>query len=132
MLAAAKGKVVVVNVWATFCVPCIEEMPEFVKFYNEREAKEVEFISLNADPPYNLDDAVKPFVAENKLPFPVYLLDEVSPIDLGDLIGAADTNWEGSLPATFVLDKSGVKKKAWFEPVHLSDLKAASTAAQQG
>lgn len=127
LLASAKGKVVVVNVWATYCIPCIEELPELARFYRERDPQRVEFVSLNADPAYSIEDTVKPFVAEKGLPFPVHVLDGLPPDELGAILGAAD--WGGELPATFVLDAAGVLKKHWFERVHLKDLEAAVAEA---
>lgn len=124
LLASAKGKVLVVNVWATYCIPCMEEMPELATFYRERDAKTVEFLSLSADFPYSVDDVVKPFVAEKDLPFAVHVLN-VPPDDLIGLLGAKDAKWGGELPATFVFDATGALRKFWLERVHLQDLRAA-------
>lgn len=124
LLASAKGKVLVVNVWATYCIPCVEEMPELAAFYRERDAKTVEFLSLSADFPYSVDDVVKPFVAEKSLPFAVHVLN-VPPDDLIGVLGVKDAKWGGELPATFVFDATGALRKFWLERVHLQDLGAA-------
>ncbi len=132
LLHAARGKVLVINVWATYCIPCIEEMPELATFFKGRDPQRIEFLSLSADGAYTLEDAVKPFVAEKQLPFPVYVLDELPPDELVKLIGAGESGWDGELPATFVLDATGALKKHWLERVHLSDLTAAVTGVLQG
>ena len=125
LLASAKGKVLVVNVWATFCIPCIEEMPELAQFYRERDAKRVEFLGLNADPVYTIEDTVKPFVAEKGLPFPVHVLDGLPPDELAAILGVGTAGWGGELPATFVIDAGGTLRRHWFERAHLKDLSAA-------
>jgi len=132
LLHAARGKVLVINVWATYCIPCIEEMPELATFYKGRDPQRIEFLSLSADGAYTLEDAVKPFVAEKQLPFPVYVLDELPPNELVKLIGVGGSGWDGELPATFVLDATGTLKKHWLERVHLSDLTAAVTGVLPG
>ena len=129
LLQAARGKVLVINVWATYCVPCIEEMPELVAFYEGRDPQRIEFLSLSADGAFALEDAVKPFAAEKQLPFPVYVLDELPPDELVKLIGADTSGWDGELPATFVLDATGALKKYWLERVHLNDLSTSVTGA---
>lgn len=125
LLAAAKGKTLVVNVWATFCIPCIEEMPELAQFYTARDPNKVAFLSLSADPGYSIEDAVKPFAVEKKLPFPVYVLQSLPPDRLAEILGVTSTGWSGELPATFILDANGALKKAWLERVHLEDLNTA-------
>lgn len=132
LLQSARGKVLVINVWATYCIPCIEEMPELATFYKGRDPQRIEFLSLSADGAYTLEDAVKPFVAEKQLPFPVYVLDELPPDELVKLIGAGESGWDGELPATFVLDATGALKKHWLERVHLSDLTAVVTGVLPG
>lgn len=129
LLQAARGKVLVINVWATYCIPCIEEMPELATFYKDRDPQRIEFLSLSADGPVALEDAVKPFSAEKQLPFPVHVLDELPPDELVKLIGANASGWDGELPATFVFDATGALKKYWLERVHLNDLSAAVTGA---
>ncbi len=129
LVAEAKGKTLVINVWATFCVPCVEEMPELAQFYRERDPEKVAFLSLSADPMYAIDDTVKPYVAEQKIPFPVYVLDEVDPDSLVEILGVKDSKWTGELPGTFILNPEGSLTKSWLERVHLADLKAAVSAA---
>ena len=132
LVAAAKGKVLVVNVWATFCIPCIEEMPELAKFYRERDADHVEFLSLNTDPVYTMEDAVKPFAREKDIPFPIHVWNDLPPEVLIDTLGVKDTGWDGELPATFIFDSTGALKRHWLERVHLHDVSAAVAEVSQG
>lgn len=125
LLASAKGKIVIINAWATYCIPCIEEMPELAQFYRERDTEKVVFLSFSADPEYTVEDTVKPFVEEKAIPFPVYVLQDMPPDKLIAALGAESTGWDGELPATFVLDAEGTLKKHWLERVHLKDIAGA-------
>ena len=68
VLASHRGKIVVVNFWATWCPPCVAEMPEFVEFYEKTKGADVLLLSVSADHPDTIDSHVKPFVARHGLP----------------------------------------------------------------
>ena len=51
IVAAQKGKVTIVNLWATWCGPCVEEFPDLVKLHNAYKAKGLSFISVTIDEP---------------------------------------------------------------------------------
>lgn len=93
-LASWRGHVVVVNVWATWCPPCLQEMPEFADAARRWDKKDVRFVGLAADSP-----AEKiPFVVD-KLAIPYPNL----PIDV-----ATQRAWNATaLPSTFILRKDG-------------------------
>jgi thiol:disulfide interchange protein DsbD len=90
-----KGKVVVVNFWATYCVPCIREIPSFNKLHQEYAAKGVTVLGIGMD-----DDGaelVKPFLAKHPMQYPVGL-------------GKPEFNQQyklDALPVTLVFDRSG-------------------------
>lgn len=105
----AEGKVVVINLWATWCPPCIEEMPHFVKFYEDYRDK-VTFLSVSADHPETVEDAVVPFMDEHALPFHVYVLDSVQPDTLSERFGK---HVSGALPETLVLNRDGSIYHSW-------------------
>jgi thiol-disulfide isomerase/thioredoxin len=125
LVAEAKGKPLVINIWATWCLPCIEEMPELVQFYRERDPAKAGFLSVSVDAAYSFDDKVVPFVQSKELPFPVYVQDGMTPEDLSAALGVAASRWDGAVPATFILDKEGELKKHWFEEIHAVDITRA-------
>jgi thiol-disulfide isomerase/thioredoxin len=79
--ADLRGRVVVVDFWATWCAPCIKELPELAAYHARLSTrKDVVFLSLNVT---EEKDVVSRFVAERKLDFPVYLADSlVGPFDV--------------------------------------------------
>lgn len=95
-LSDYRGKVVLLNFWATWCGPCTVEIPWFVEFEQQFKSKGLEVVGISMD-----EDgwpAIKPFVAEHKVNYRILLgTDSVS-----DLYGGVD-----SLPTTFLIDRNG-------------------------
>ncbi len=99
-----KGQVVVLNLWATWCAPCVAEMPEFVKLHNEYGGKGVKVIAISADDVSEVNTLVARFVRDKGLPFETAVMDTDDPQEMIDLI---NKDWPGTLPSTFVYDKTG-------------------------
>jgi thiol-disulfide isomerase/thioredoxin len=97
-LAQWKGKVLVVNFWATWCAPCREEMPEFVRVQREFADKGVQFVGIAADSA----DKVSQFAQEVALNYPA-LIGGYGALDLSRTLG----NNLMALPFTVVVDRSG-------------------------
>lgn len=94
-LSALTGKVVVLNFWATWCPPCIREMPSLQAFYNKYQASpNVEFLIVEVD---NKPDLAKSFVEKNNFTFPVYSPAGMIP---EAFLGQA-------IPTTVILNKKG-------------------------
>ncbi len=93
-----KGKIVVLNFWATWCQPCGKEMPVFVKLQSEYQSRGVQFIAASTDEPGE-KKSVANFAQKYKLNFPVW-------------VGATGDQQAGfklgtSLPGTIILDQEG-------------------------
>ncbi len=95
-LAKQKGKVVVVNFWATWCPPCRQEIPGFVQFYDKYRNKGVEIVGVSLDE--QGWDVVKPYVTSAKINYPVVVGDQNLTEEYGGIDG---------IPTTFIVDKSG-------------------------
>jgi thiol-disulfide isomerase/thioredoxin len=93
-----KGKVLVVNFWATWCSPCREEMPEFVRVQSEMGPKGLQFVGIAIDQA----DKVRQFADEIGLNYPA-LVGGYGAMELSKALG----NHMMALPFTIVLDRSG-------------------------
>jgi thiol-disulfide isomerase/thioredoxin len=93
-----RGKVVVVNFWATWCAPCREEMPEFIKAQEENGAKGLQFVGIAVDQA----DKVEQFAKEIGLNYPT-LIGGFGAMELSKTLG----NDKMALPFTVVVDRKG-------------------------
>lgn len=100
-------KVYIVNFWATWCVPCVEELPDFVKFYEENKGNaKMEMVLVSLDRAKDFETKVQPFVQEHQLTPPVVLLSDVKRMNAW--IPAVHKSWSGAIPAT-AMYKNGVQ-----------------------
>lgn len=120
MVASYKGKVVLVNFWATYCVPCRKEMPALVAMQSRLSAKGFQLVTVSADEIEQERDAAA-FLDKTKVAGPVYIK-RVKDDD--KFINSLDPKWSGALPASFLYDKSGRKVKSYFGEVNLKQLEA--------
>jgi len=121
LLAANKGKVLLVDFWATWCVPCRKEMPELVKLEAKLKAKGLALVTISADDVENEVQA-KEFLAKTGVKSTAYLK---APKDDDAFVRAIDPKWGGELPALILYDKAGRKVKMWKGETPLSELEAA-------
>jgi thiol-disulfide isomerase/thioredoxin len=97
-LSTWKGKVLVINFWATWCAPCRKEIPEFVRMQERLGGRGLQFVGIAIDEA----DKVAPFVKEVGINYPI-LVGEVDAAELSRLLG----NEAGALPFTVVVDREG-------------------------
>ena len=100
-----KGKVVLVNYWATWCAPCVAEFPDLIKLQNDHAARGLVVLGISFDDPEDKAE-VNAFMAKHKVPFSVYVRKSGS---VDKFANAFDRKWGGSIPVTYVYDKTGKK-----------------------
>ena len=126
-----KGKVVVLDFWATWCGPCVAEMPRMKKLYGEFKDRGVEFIGVSLDAPKEEGglDKLKAFVAKNEIAWPQYYQGNGWESEFSTKLGI------GSIPQLFLVDAEGnlasIDARGKLEtliPEYLEKAKAASNA----
>lgn len=106
-LDAEKDRIQVINFWATWCAPCLKELPLFEKLNNERKDVKVRLVSLDLDLDPN-PDKVRNFANRKKLKAEVIILNEKDP---NSWIDRVDKSWSGALPATLVINNRNGKRR---------------------
>ena len=98
-LSSNRGKVVIVNFWATWCAPCLAEMPALEAYYKKHQSEGLEILAISMDDPRAIA-AVRAMAM--KFSFPVALKSEADFKGLGRI-------WR--MPSTFVVDRDGILRK---------------------
>ncbi|HEX4844071.1 MAG TPA: TlpA disulfide reductase family protein [Limnobacter sp.] len=112
-LGALKGKTVVLNFWATWCPPCVEEMPELDALYPQLQAQNVELIGIAIDSPSNVEQ----FLQKTPVGYPIVLAG-MTGTELGKALG----NNQGGLPFTVILDENGNQILKEAGRIHMSTI----------
>ena len=97
-LSALRGRVVLLNGWATWCIPCQREVPALQKLYEERRAEGLEIIGVNVDVG-GADDRVRQFMSTYGMKYPVWR-------DPGDIYSSIFRAY--GLPASYLVGRDGV------------------------
>jgi len=110
-LARPTDTTYVVNFWATWCAPCVKELPNFEQLRAANADKKVKVLLVSLDYASQLDKKVKLFVQQRGLKSEVVLLNEPDP---NEWIDKVDAKWSGALPFTLIFNNK-TKQRVTFE-----------------
>jgi thiol-disulfide isomerase/thioredoxin len=121
-LMEKSDSILVINFWATFCVPCIEEIPDLIKFSNKYKKQKVKLYLVSLDFSENYPAKIKKFVAKKKYNASVAWLNETNADYFCPKI--AET-WSGAIPATLIVNKKSGYRKFYEEKLSAPEIENA-------
>ncbi len=121
LIAERKGKVVLVDFWATWCVPCRKEMPLVAKLEAKLKAKGFVVVTISSDELDN-EPAARAYLKEAGITTTGYIK---APKDDDAFIRQIDPKWGGELPALVLYDKTGKKVKIWKGETAIAEIETA-------
>lgn len=116
ILVSPADELHVVNFWATWCPPCVTELPYFEKLSKEYQGKGVKFILVSLDFPRQIESRLIPFLETNKITADVRVMTD---LDYNSWIEKVDTGWQGNIPVTLFFNNAG--KKKYFHPSEVTE-----------
>ena len=105
-LQKKNDSIYIINFWATWCKPCIKELPAFEKLASNYSDKKVKLLLVSLDFPDKLESQVIPFIERNNIQSEVVLLDDA---DANSWIPKVSPQWSGAIPATIIYKKDNRK-----------------------
>jgi thiol-disulfide isomerase/thioredoxin len=106
LLSKKNDTTYIVNFWATWCKPCIKEMPYFEQINSKYAKEKVKVVFVSLDFPDKLDSQVIPFLEKNNIQSQVVLLDDA---DANSWIPKVSSQWSGAIPATIIYNTANRK-----------------------
>ncbi len=120
-LARPTDTTYVVNFWATWCGPCVRELPAFEQVRAATAGQKVKFLLVSLDYVALLDKKVRPFVRKHGLRAEVLLLDEPDP---STTLTKVDRNWSGAIPFTLIINNQTQQRQSFTTALTKAELTA--------
>lgn len=114
-LSTGSDSLYIVNFWATWCVPCVKELPEFEKINEQFSGRKVKVLLVSLDNSDHIDSRVLPFIDKHNLKSEIILLDDPQS---NKWIPEVDESWSGSIPATIIFSSNS---RAFYEKMFTYD-----------
>ncbi|UCF64366.1 MAG: redoxin domain-containing protein [bacterium] len=102
-----RDRILLINVWATWCIPCREEFPDLVQLAENYKDRQVDIVAISADYPDEIETKIIPFLKSQQVNFPVYVQNFENQ---EDFINFLSREWSGALPASFIYNATGEQK----------------------
>jgi thiol-disulfide isomerase/thioredoxin len=116
ILNSPEDRLFVVNFWATWCAPCVKELPHFEAVSREYNEADVRFLLVSLDFPSQIEKQLIPFLKKNKIALSVSVMIEP---DYNSWIDKVDPAWQGDIPATLFFNNN--KKQRNFHSGELDE-----------
>lgn len=107
-----------INFWATWCVPCVKEIPALVQVAEEYKNQRVKFLLISMDFPKDVNKRLKPFIHNHNIKSEIVLLDDP---DFNSWINKIDPTWSGGIPASLII--TGKSRDFYEKGFEYSELK---------
>lgn len=108
----------VLNFWATWCKPCVEEMPDFLKLNREMQDERFKMVLISLDFPSQVESRLIPYIEENNIDTEVVLLDDPKS---NAWIPMVNENWSGAIPGTLIYNQNN--REFYEKKLHYKELK---------
>lgn len=116
-----RGRVVLVNFWATWCEPCREEYPALVRLHNTYRAQGLSLVAISMDEPESVP-AIERFLKSHGAQFGSY---RHNFRDFGKFIDTINPRWGGGIPASFLFDREGKLVESWLGATSFEEFQRA-------
>lgn len=109
--------VYLVNYWATWCKPCVDELPDFIKLNKELKSQKFKMILVSLDFPSQIESRVLPFIKDHHIQAEVVVLDD----DANVWINLVNKDWDGDIPVTQIIQRN--QKDFYHSTLNYQELK---------
>jgi len=102
LISKREGKILVLNIWATWCIPCREEIPDLIEL-QRKYSKDIDVVGISVDFPDEVEKRILPFIKQQNIRYKMF----VNNMKDEDLINFFNVKWNGAVPASFIYEKTG-------------------------
>ena len=122
LLEQSRGQPVLINLWATWCTPCLKEIPVLIRLRENYRDRGLKLIAISMDDPADRDSLVIPFTLEHFPNFQTYQRGET---EMDRLVSVIDPAWNEVLPTSYLITRDGQLHKVLFGGKSYEDFEQA-------
>lgn len=111
-----ENKLYVINLWASWCAPCVSELPVFENTSVDYDTSKVSFVLVSLDFPSQIENQLIPFLKKNNITLDVLVMMD---LDYNSWINKIDPGWQGTIPATLLFNNN--LKRRYFHSGEISE-----------